>query len=101
MFAFTLTLLHSEKPKFAGGLAVLSAIGLIHPSALACKMLRESVGHPDKTLFNVMTIATLIRYNINSKLPGCVAQSVGHLTHKSAVLGSISSLATYFRFSFC
>ena len=28
--------------------------------------------------------------------PGCVAQSVGHLTHKSGVLGSIPSLATYF-----
>ena len=31
---------------------------------------------------------------------GCVAQSVGHPTHKSGVLGSIPSLATYFRFSF-
>ena len=33
-------------------------------------------------------------------LPGRVAQSVGHLTHKSGVLGSIPGLATYFRFSF-
>ena len=32
---------------------------------------------------------------------GHVAQSVGHLTRKSGVLGSISGLATYFRFSFC
>ena len=32
--------------------------------------------------------------------PGRVAQSVGHLTHKSEVLGSIPGLATYFRFSF-
>ena len=32
--------------------------------------------------------------------PGRVAQSVGHLTRKSEVLGSISGLATYFRFSF-
>ena len=31
---------------------------------------------------------------------GSVAQLVGHLTHKSGVLGSIPSLATYFRFSF-
>ena len=31
---------------------------------------------------------------------GCVAQSVGHLTRKSEVLGSISGLATYLRFSF-
>ena len=33
--------------------------------------------------------------------PGRVAQSVGHLTRKSGVLGLIPSLATYFRFSFC
>ena len=33
--------------------------------------------------------------------PGRVAQSVGHLTRKSGVLGSIPSLATYFRFSVC
>ena len=32
--------------------------------------------------------------------PGRVAQSVGHLTHKSGVLGSIPGLATYFHFSF-
>ena len=32
--------------------------------------------------------------------PGCVAQSVGHLTRKSGVLGSIPDLATYFHFSF-
>ena len=33
-------------------------------------------------------------------VPGRVAQSVGHLTRKSGVLGSIPCLATYFRFSF-
>ena len=32
--------------------------------------------------------------------PGRVAQSVGNLTSKSEVLGSISGMATYFRFSF-
>ena len=32
--------------------------------------------------------------------PGRVAQSVGHLTRKSEVPGSIPGLATYFRFSF-
>ena len=32
--------------------------------------------------------------------PGRVAQSVGHLTRKSGVQGSIPGLATYFRFSF-
>ena len=35
-----------------------------------------------------------------SNRPGRVAQSVGHLTRKSGVLGSIPGLATYFRFSF-
>ena len=34
-------------------------------------------------------------------VPGRVAQSGGHLTRKSGVLGSIAGLATYFRFSFC
>ena len=32
--------------------------------------------------------------------PSCVAQSVGHLTRKSGVLGSIPSLATYFHLCF-
>ena len=32
--------------------------------------------------------------------PGRVAQSVGHLTRKSGVLGSIPGLAPYFRFPF-
>ena len=35
-----------------------------------------------------------------SHSPGRVAQSVGHSTRKSGVLGSIPGLATYFRFSF-
>ena len=38
--------------------------------------------------------------NFNISAPGRVAQSVGHLTRKSGVLGSIPGLATYFRFSF-
>ena len=37
---------------------------------------------------------------LNKLKPSRVAQSVGHLTRKSGVLGSIPSLATYFRFSF-
>ena len=32
--------------------------------------------------------------------PGRVAQPVGHLTGKSEILGSIPSLATFFRFTF-
>ena len=37
---------------------------------------------------------------VHINVPGRVAQSVGHLTRKSGVLGSIPGLATYFRFSF-
>ena len=36
----------------------------------------------------------------SEKVPGRVAQPVGHLTRKSGVLGSIPGLAAYFRFSF-
>ena len=36
----------------------------------------------------------------NNSKPGRVAQSVGHLTRKSGILGSIPGLATYLRFSF-
>ena len=38
--------------------------------------------------------------NLKNERPGRVAQSVGHLTCKSGVLGSIPGLTTYFRFSF-
>ena len=38
--------------------------------------------------------------SVQAHKPGRVAQSVGHLTRKSGVLGSIPGLATYFRFSF-
>ena len=46
---------------------------------------------------------TQIQYlviEVPSHMLGRVAQSVGHLTRKSGVLGSIPGLATYFRFSF-
>ena len=48
---------------------------------------------PGGTLWQVITVFI-------SLMPGRVAQSVGHLTHKSGVLGSIPGLVTYFRFSF-
>ena len=51
----------------------------------------------------VLMIGSNIRfkeYYGKLSMPGRVAQSVGHLTHKSGVLGSIPGLATYFRFSF-
>ena len=44
---------------------------------------------------NLVERTTSLQYK-----PGRVAQSVGHPTHKSGVLGSIPGLATYFRFSF-
>ena len=39
-------------------------------------------------------------HSFPGQAPGRVAQSVGRLTRKSGVLGSIPGLATYFRFSF-
>ena len=38
--------------------------------------------------------------NLQKLEPGRVAQSVGHLTRKSGILGSIPGLAAYFRFTF-
>ena len=40
------------------------------------------------------------RNRFKRERPGRVAQSAGHLTRKSGVLGSIPGRATYFRFSF-
>ena len=60
--------------------------------------------------FNVAQFITETYYRSCCKVNNCpldstcswgrVAQSVGHLTRKSGVLGSIPGLATYFRFSF-
>ena len=38
-------------------------------------------------------------FDFKYRTPGRVAQSVGHLTRKSGVLGWIPGLASYFRFS--
>ena len=47
------------------------------------------------------TISTISTHSLfSSTMQGHVAQSVGHLTPKSGVLGSIPGLATYFSFSF-
>ena len=43
---------------------------------------------------------TVASGNLPPEKLGRVAQSVGHLTRKSGVPGSIPGLATYFRFSF-
>ena len=45
-------------------------------------------------------VIALYIFALRSSKPGRVAQSAGHLTRKSGVLGSIPGLATYFRFSF-
>ena len=47
----------------------------------------------------------IVKYSLSyssfdAQKPGRVEQSVGHLTRKSGVLGSMPGLATYFRFSF-
>ena len=47
----------------------------------------------------VKVIARTETFSLGCK-PGRVAQSIGHLTHKSGVMGSIPGLETYFRFSF-
>ena len=47
----------------------------------------------------VLTVCSDPSNPVLGLLPGRVAQSVGHLTRKSGVLGSIPGLATYFRFS--
>ena len=54
---------------------------------LATRVLDCMSHHISASVFNIL-------------LPGRVAQSVGHLTRESGVLGSIPGLATYFCFSF-
>ena len=51
---------------------------------------------------SVKRVMVLVLYMLFTIMcwPGRVAQSVGHLTRKSGVLGSIPGLATYFPFSF-
>ena len=57
--------------------------------------------HTQQTKFNCCKMQRMFRgIPLQNTLPGRVAQSVGHLTRKSEVLGSILSLATYFRVSF-
>ena len=59
----------------------------------------------EKTLTKVsslydLVIGGMLNLSLLSHLSNRVAQSVGHLSRKSGVLGSIPGLATYFRFSF-
>ena len=54
--------------------------------------------HDEKKTILVSFVIKCIR--LDQKQPGRVAQSVGHLTRRSEVQGSIPGLAAYFRFSF-
>ena len=63
-------------------------------------MLFSIVGGLCTTYFGHIGMAIAHYGPLGLARPGRVAQSVGHLTRKSGVLGSIPSLATYFRFSF-
>ena len=61
----------------------------------------ENIALPERVLlFRRNGIAPRGLISVSVVLPGRVAQSVGRLTRKSGVLGSIPGLATYFRFSF-
>ena len=70
-----------------GGGLVPSCCSLIQPPG------------PSSRVLDQQTISACFFSASFSRL-GRVAQSVGHLTRKSGVLGSIPGLATYFRFSF-
>ena len=65
-----------------------------YPKFIPFTLLFWSTGKVDVRLFWYI----LTHFSILNQ--GRVAQSVGHLTRKSGVLGSIPGLATYFRFSF-
>ena len=55
-------------------------------------------------IFKTLNMHSIIKAHKNENWiriwPGRIAQSVGHLTSKPGVQGSIPGLATYFRFSF-
>ena len=60
---------------------------------------RTGLGHGGITCVLQTQFSSLVIVLLQ-KWWGRVAQSVGHLTLKSGVLGSIPGLATYFRFPF-
>ena len=51
-------------------------------------------------MWEFIWFTVVLQFDYQKSKPGRVAQSVGHLTSKSGILGSIPGLATYFRFSF-
>ena len=68
------------------------------PSVFEPLKLYGSLYKDESTFHDIMLL--MLGLNNIFKMPGRVAQSVGHLTRKSGVLGSIPRLATYFRFTF-
>ena len=62
------------------------------------EILRRKLRLQQMTVLNIFS--EKIRLDISWESPGREVQTVGHLTRKSEVLGSIPGLATYFRFSF-
>ena len=65
-----------------------------------CKLRLQAILYPLYALSQAnLTRNDWKKVNFDVK-PGRIAQSLGHLTRKSEVLGSIPGLATYFRFSF-
>ena len=68
-----------------------------------CEAKRQRLGTntiPQPVLERERSTHTQIDKRSRITRPGRVTQSLGHLTRKSGVLGSIPGLATYFRFSF-
>ena len=66
-----------------------------------CICSRCGCGKKTTVLVHCLLTCAIKPFQKGLSLPGRVAQSGGHLTRKSEVLGSIPDLATYFRFSFC
>ena len=75
-----------------------------HRYGRACRASPTFLVEPDNLYQETLTRFSIYHasfvYFKSLRGPGRVAQSVGHLTRKSGVLGSIPGLATYFRFSF-
>ena len=71
------------------------SISRVHPSCCRCCPY-PSLNRVYQIYCPHLDVITIIHQN----MPGRVAQSVGHPTRKSGVLGSKPGLATYFRFSF-
>ena len=65
---------------------------------MVCAPVRSII--PSLKLGDYLSVQAHKSCSTSHLMPGRVAQSVGHLTRKSGVLGSIPGLATYFHFSF-